>query len=166
MRHRSCLDVPVHVSAKVDYAMRALLELAQAARSDARALVKGDVLAEAQDIPMKFLEAILRDLRNDGLVASKRGVDGGYRLDRDPAMITVADVVRALEGPLAAVRGERPEDVAYAGAATHLRDVWIASRVAIRSVLEHVTLQQIVDDELPSSVAELLHTPGAWERRS
>lgn len=166
MRHRSCLDVPVHVSAKVDYAMRALLELAQAARSDARALVKGDVLAEAQDIPMKFLEAILRDLRNDGLVASKRGVDGGYRLDRDPAMITVADVVRALEGPLAAVRGERPEDVAYAGAASHLRDVWIASRVAIRSVLEHVTLQQIVDDELPSSVAELLHTPGAWERRS
>lgn len=165
MRHRSCLDVPVHVSAKVDYAMRALLELAHAARTDAKMLVKGDVLAEAQDIPMKFLEAILRDLRNDGLVASKRGVDGGYRLDRDPATITVADVVRALEGPLAAVRGERPEDVAYSGAATHLQDVWIASRVAIRSVLEQVTLQQIVDDELPSSVAELLQMPGAWERR-
>lgn len=165
MRHRSCLDVPVHVSAKVDYAMRALLELAHAARTDAKTLVKGDVLAEAQDIPMKFLEAILRDLRNDGLVASKRGVDGGYRLDRDPATITVADVVRALEGPLAAVRGERPEDVAYSGAATHLQDVWIASRVAIRSVLEQVTLQQIVDDELPSSVAELLQMPGAWERR-
>ena len=156
----------MHVSAKVDYAMRALLELVNAARIDPRALVKGEDLAAAQQIPMKFLEAILRDLRNDGIVASKRGVDGGYRLDRDPAAVTVADVVRALEGPLAAVRGERPEEVRYEGAAEHLRDVWIASRVAIRSVLEHVTLQQIVDGELPTDVAAMLAMPGAWERRS
>lgn len=156
----------MHVSAKVDYAMRALLELVSAARIDPRALVKGEDLAATQQIPMKFLEAILRDLRNDGIVASKRGVDGGYRLDRDPVAVTVADVVRALEGPLAAVRGERPEEVRYEGAAEHLRDVWIASRVAIRSVLEHVTLQQIVDGELPTDVAGMLAMPGAWERRS
>lgn len=146
--------------------MRALLELAQAARTDPKTLVKGEYLASAQDIPMKFLEAILRDLRNDGIVASRRGVDGGYRLDRPANTITVADVVRALEGPLAAVRGERPEDVAYAGAAEHLREVWIASRVAIRDVLEHVTLQQVCDGELPSQVSDLLNVPGAWERRS
>ena len=111
MYRRGCLDVPVHVSAKVDYAVRALLELATVARTDDKALVKGETIAAAQDIPMKFLEAILRDLRNDGIIASKRGVDGGYRLDRPADRITVADVVRSLEGPLAAVRGERPEDV-------------------------------------------------------
>lgn len=155
----------MHVSAKVDYAMRALLELANAARADNRSLVKGDELAAAQGIPMKFLEAILRDLRNDGIVASRRGVAGGYRLDRDPAVITVADVVRALEGPLAAVRGERPENVEYDGAAEHLGEVWIAARVAIRAVLEHVTLQQIADGDLPTSVEAMLNEPGAWERR-
>lgn len=143
--------------------MRALLELARV--SDPGVLVKGDDLAAAQGIPMKFLEAILRDLRNDGIVASRRGIDGGYRLARPAAEITVADVVRSLEGPLAAVRGERPEDVDYRGGAAHLREVWIASRVAIRSVLEHVTLQQIADGQLPTEIAVLLQTPGAWERR-
>jgi len=157
--------VTVHVSAKIDYAMRALLELAAVAGSDPRMLVKGDVLAAAQNIPMKFLESILRDLRNSGIVSSRRGVDGGYRLDRAASDISVADVVRALEGPLAAVRGERPENVAYDGAAEHLRDVWIASRVAIRGVLEHVTLQQVLDGKLPADVAALLKSPGAWERR-
>lgn len=155
----------VHVSAKIDYAMRALLELAAVAGSDPRTLVKGDVLAATQNIPMKFLESILRDLRNSGIVSSRRGVDGGYRLDRAASDISVADVVRALEGPLAAVRGERPENVAYDGAAEHLRDVWIASRVAIRGVLEHVTLQHVLDGKLPADVAALLKSPGAWERR-
>lgn len=154
------------MSAKVDYAMRALLELAATAKSDSRALVKGDALAAAQHIPMKFLESILRDLRHNGIVSSRRGVDGGYRLDRDPAEISVADVVRALEGPLAAVRGERPETVVYEGSAEHLQQVWIASRVAIRSVLEHVTLQHVLDGTLPVDVAALLESPGAWERRS
>ena len=161
-----CLDVFVHVSAKVDYAMRALLELAAAAESDARALVKGEAIAVAQDIPMKFLEAILRDLRNDGIIASKRGVDGGYRLDRPADRISVADVVRALEGPLAAVRGERPEDVEYGGAATHLRELWIAARVSIRGVLEQVTLKQLMDGAFDDNVKTLLRMPGAWERRS
>lgn len=155
----------MHVSAKVDYAMRALLELAATAQRDPQALVKGDDLARAQDIPMKFLEAILGDLRNAGIVSSKRGVDGGYRLQRAAADVTVADVVRALEGPLAAVRGERPEDVTYTGAAVNLRDVWVAARVAIRDVLEHVTLQQVVDGDLPEHLLAALRTPGAWERR-
>lgn len=146
--------------------MRALLELAAAAHSDPRMLIKGEDLAQAQDIPMKFLEAILRDLRINGMVASRRGVDGGYRLDRPATEITVADVVRALEGPLAAVRGERPEDVEYEGAASNLRQVWVAARVAIREVLEHVTLQQVVDGTLPPEMLALLGTPGAWERRS
>jgi Rrf2 family protein len=158
--------VTVHVSAKVDYAMRALLELAAVAKTDTRALVKGDALAVAQNIPMKFLESILRDLRHNGIVTSRRGVDGGYRLDRDAADISVADVVRALEGPLAAVRGERPETVVYDGPAEHLQEVWIASRVAIRSVLEHVTLQHVLDGSLPMDVSALLKSPGAWERRN
>lgn len=156
----------VHVSAKVDYAMRALLELASVAKDDPRALVKGDTIAAAQHIPMKFLESILRDLRHDGIVSSRRGVEGGYRLDRSASEVTVADVVRALEGPLAAVRGERPETVVYEGPAEHLQEVWIAARVAIRSVLEHVTLQHVLDGALPADVAALLKSPGAWERRN
>lgn len=166
MQRRSCLDVPVHVSAKVDYAVRALLELAAAARSDSKALVKGESIAVAQDIPMKFLEAILRDLRNDGIIASKRGVEGGYRLDRPADRISVADVVRSLEGPLAAVRGERPEDVDYGGAAIHLRDLWIAARVSIRDVLERVTLDELLDGQFNADVQALLNAPGAWERRA
>lgn len=166
MYARSCLDVPVHVSAKVDYAMRALLELAASYKQDPHTLVRGDDLATAQAIPMKFLEAILRDLRSDGIIASKRGIDGGYRLDKVPTEVMVADVVRALEGPLAAVRGERPEDVIYDGSAKNLQTVWIAARVAIRSVLEQVSLQQIIDGDLPADVAALLKSPGAWERRS
>lgn len=146
--------------------MRALLELAASAQVDPKALVKGDQIAAAQDIPMKFLEAILRDLRNDGIIGSKRGIDGGYRLDKPASQITVADVVRCLDGPLAAVRGERPEDVDYEGSATHLRELWIAARVAIREVLEQVTLQQLLDGRLPRPVAALLAAPGAWERRA
>lgn len=156
----------MHISARVDYGMRALLELAGASTTDAKALVKGDALAAAQSVPVKFLEAILRDLRIDGIVESRRGVEGGYRLARPADQITVAQVVRALDGPLAAVRGERPEDMTYVGAATHLQDVWIAARVAIRSVLEAVTLAQIATGELPAEVQGLLAMPGAWERRA
>lgn len=156
----------MHISARADYGMRALLELAAAAERTPRALVKGDHIATAQQIPMKFLEAILRDLRIHGIVESRRGVDGGYRLARGAADITVADVVRALDGPLAAVRGERPEHLEYAGAAEHLREVWIAARVAIRDVLEQVTLQQVAEGNLSGSLRALLAAPGAWERRS
>lgn len=154
----------MHISARVDYGMRALLQLALASGPE-RKLVKGDSIAEAQAVPVKFLEAILRDLRVHGIVESRRGVEGGYRLARDPDAISLADVVRALDGPLAAVRGERPEDLTYAGAAQHLRDVWIAARVAIRSVLEEVTLGQVARGELPAAVSDLLVAPGAWERR-
>jgi Rrf2 family protein len=105
----------MHVSARVDYGTRALVELAEAWQRDPRGLTKGDALAAAQDIPVKFLEGILRQLRQAGIVASQRGAEGGYRLDRDPGEVTIADVVRALDGPLAAVRDLRPEDVHYEG---------------------------------------------------
>lgn len=143
--------------------MRALLELAAA--EDPKRLVKGDELARAQDCPVKFLEGILRQLRQAGIVASMRGAEGGYRLDRDPAQITVADVVRALDGPLAAVRGERPETAAYQGAAAHLQEVWVAMRASMRQVLEHVTLADITSGKFPKNVTRLLEEPQAWERR-
>lgn len=155
----------MHISAKADYGMRALLELVAARREDPRRLVKGEAIASAQGIPLKFLEGILRQLRQAGIIASQRGADGGYRLDRDPAEVTVADVVRALDGPLAAVRGERPEELEYAGASAHLREVWIALRAAMRMVLEHTTLQDVADNALPDDVTRMLAEPGAWQRR-
>lgn len=130
----------MRVSAKVDYAIRAMIELAVIAPEQ----VKGERLALAQAIPHKFLENILADLRNAGLVLSQRGTDGGYRLGRDPATISVADVIRAVEGPIASVRGESPDVIAYDGNAAPLRDVWIELRAAMREVLEHTTLADLV----------------------
>jgi len=129
----------VRVSAKVDYALRAMLELAAAGT-----LVKGEQLSTAQAIPRKFLESILVQLRNEELVASQRGVDGGYALARPAAEISVADVIRAVEGPIATVRGARPEDVDYVGAAAGLQPVWLDLRSAMRDVLERTTLADIV----------------------
>jgi Rrf2 family protein len=131
----------VRVSAKVDYALRAAIELAVAAPEQ----VKGERLSTAQAIPHKFLENILVDLRHAGLVASQRGADGGYRLARSPAEITVADVIRAVEGPIASVRGESPDAIAYDGSAVPLRDVWIDLRTAMRGVLEQTTLAELVE---------------------
>ena len=125
----------MRISAKADYAVRAAAELAAA--GDERP-VKGEAIAAAQGIPQNFLENILADLRHAGLVKSQRGADGGYRLARPAGEISVADVIRAVEGPLAAVRGEAPEDVSYAGAAAPLQDVWIAVRANLRDVVEHV----------------------------
>jgi Rrf2 family protein len=130
----------MRVSAKVDYALRAAIELAAAAPAQ----VKGERLATAQAIPHKFLENILVDLRHGGLVASQRGADGGYRLARSPGEITVADVIRAVEGPIASVRGESPDAIAYDGSAVPLREVWIDLRTAMRGVLEHTTLADLV----------------------
>jgi Rrf2 family protein len=130
----------VRISAKVDYALRAMIELAAAAPNQ----MKGERLAESQSIPHKFLENILADLRNGGLVTSQRGVDGGYRLALPPGEITVADVIRVAEGPIATVRGERPDDIVYDGVAAPLRDVWIELRAAMRDVLEHVTLADLL----------------------
>ena len=155
----------MHVSAKADYGMRALLELAAAYQEDPARLVKGDAIARSQGIPLKCLEGILRQLRQSGIVSSMRGAEGGYRLDRAPEEISIADVVRALDGPLAAVRGQRPEDVAYTGAAEHLREVWIALRAAMRDVLEHTSLADVAANHLPREVARLLEEPGAWKRR-
>ena len=151
----------MQVSARVDYGTRALAELA----SRPGQLVTSEELAELQGIPVKFLEGILTQLRRAGLVLSKRGAEGGYRLARPAAEIAVADVFRALDGPIAAVRGMAPEDMDYPGAAEHLRDVWVATRAALRAVLERVTLDDVVSGQLPDTARALLAEPGAWERR-
>jgi Rrf2 family protein len=151
----------VYISAKADYAARALLTLAAAGGGP----VKSEALASEQDLPRRFLENILATLRSAGIVDTQRGAEGGYRLARPASAITVADVMRALDGPLAEVRGERPEDAVYEGAATHLRDVWVAVRAALRDVLENVTLADLVAGDLPPVVRDLLDRPGAWERR-
>ena len=130
----------MRVSAKVDYALRAMVELAAADPP----LVKGERLASAQSIPPKFLENILLELRHAGLVASQRGAEGGYRLARPAAEITLADVIRAVEGPIASVRGGRPEDASYGGPAVALREVWIELRAAMRAVLEGTTVADLV----------------------
>ena len=129
----------MRVSAKVDYALRAMLELAAAG-----GLVKGEQLATAQGIPQKFLEMILVDLRHAELVTSRRGVEGGYALGRPAGEITLADVIRAVEGPIATVRGVRPDDVEYDGPARALAPVWLELRTAMRGVLEDTTLADVV----------------------
>jgi Rrf2 family protein len=148
----------MRVSAKADYAIRAAVELAAAGRGP----VKGERLAQAQEIPANFLENILSDLRNAGLVASKRGAEGGYWLARPAEEITVADVIRAVDGPLANVRGLRSEQVSYRGSAARMRDVWIAVRASLRAVLEQVTLADLARGELPASVEALAADPDAW----
>jgi Rrf2 family protein len=152
----------MHVSAKADYAVRAAIELAAAEAGP----VKGERIADAQQIPLKFLENILSDLRHAGYVQSQRGADGGYWLAEPADAITLADIIRAVDGPLANVRGARPESVEYAGNASHLAEVWIAVRVSLRSVLERVTLADLVAGVLPASVKELTNDAGAWVSRS
>jgi Rrf2 family protein len=149
----------MRVSAKADYALRAALELAAAGDGP----TKGEQIAQAQDIPLKFLENILLELRHHGLVQSQRGAEGGYWLARPAGEIKLADVIRAVEGPLANVRGSRPEAVAYEGPAARLQDVWIAMRANLRAVLEEVTLADVAAGELPAAVAEITSRPGAWE---
>src|SRR6187397_1791465 len=148
----------MRVSAKVDYALRACAELAAAGEGP----IKGERLSQAQSIPLKFLENILLDLKHAGLVQSQRGAEGGYWLAREPAEISVADVIRAVEVPIANVRGERPEQVEYAGAAEALREVWIAVRGNLRAVLETVTLADVAAGELPDDVRRIAADPDAW----
>jgi Rrf2 family protein len=136
----------VRVSAKVDYALRALAELAATPSGP----VTAERLARAQEIPPKFLENILLELRRAEIVASQRGADGGYRLAKPAGEISLADVIRAVEGPIATVRGSRPEDVEYTGAATALRDVWIDLRTSMRGVLEETSLADLVARSGPS----------------
>ena len=150
----------MRVSAKADYAVRAMIALAAA---EVETPVKGEVIAEAQGIPLRFLENILAELRHHGLVQSRRGADGGYWLTRAATEITIAEVIRAVEGPLASVRGERPEEMSYDGVAAPLQRVWVALRSNIRSVLERVTLAHVVSDDLPPEVLELTRRPDVWE---
>src|SRR5437016_9917377 len=134
----------MRVSAKVDYALRACAELAAAGDGP----VKGDRIAQAQEIPLKFLENILLDLKHAGLIASQRGAEGGYWLARPPEEITLAEVIRAVEGPLANVRGVRPEELEYEGRAAPLKEVFVALRANVRAVLEAVTLADVAAGEL------------------
>jgi Rrf2 family protein len=152
----------MRISAKADYAVRAAVQLAA---SDGDKATKGDTIARAQSIPLKFLENILGDLRHAGLVRSQRGAEGGYWLNRPADQITVADVIRAVEGPLASVRGQRPEDIEYAGAAQTLAQVWIAVRASLRAVAEHVTLADIASGRLPPEIETLARDPEAWITR-
>jgi len=149
----------VRVSAKVDYALRAVIELAAAGDGP----VKGERIAQAQEIPLKFLENILGDLRQAGIVRSQRGAEGGYWLARPADEISVADVVRTVEGPIANVRGVGPESVSYSGSAEPLQDVWIAVRANLRAVLERVTIADVAKAELPDVVADLVRDPDAWQ---
>jgi Rrf2 family protein len=146
------------VSAKADYAIRAAVELAAAGDGP----VKGDRIAKAQRIPPNFLENILADLRNAGIVASRRGAEGGYWLARPPDEISLADVIRAVDGPLANVRGIRSEQVEYEGTAAGLLDVWVAVRASLRAVLERVSLADVARGELPGHVRALAADPDAW----
>ena len=149
----------MRVSAKVDYALRACAELAGAGEGR----VKGDRLAQAQEIPLKFLENILLDLKHAGLVQSQRGADGGYWLSLPPAEISLADVIRAVEGPIANVRGMAPQEVEYNGPAAPLQQVWIAVRANLRIVLEAVTLADLAAGRLPDEVAAITADPDAWQ---
>ena len=151
----------MRISAKADYALRAAAELAAAGGGP----VKGEALAAAQGIPGKFLENILGDLRHARLVLSQRGSDGGYRLAKPAQEITLADVVRAVDGALATVRGEPPESVEYVGPAASLQGVWIAVRANLRAVVEEVTLADLAAGHLPDHVAALARTPEAWITR-
>jgi Rrf2 family protein len=154
-------DATVHVTARADYAVRAVIELA--ARSPTS--TTRQQIAESQDIPGKFLETILGDLRRAGLLEAQRGAAGGYRLAANPADIRLADIIRAAEGPLAAVRGMPPEDTAYPGPAAPLTDVWMAVRASLRDVLEATTVADVLAGQLPAHVLELLARPDSRVRR-
>lgn len=149
----------MRLSARVDYALRASAELAVSGNHPVTAVQ----LAEAQQIPPKFLENILGQLRRSGLIRSQRGPDGGYWLARSAEQITMADIIRAIDGPLLGVRGERPEHVGYEGAARSLQEVWIALRASERAILERVTLAHLASGELPEEISKLTDDPDAWE---
>jgi Rrf2 family protein len=152
----------MHVTAKADYAVRAVIELAGSQQSAPR---KVDEVAQAQGIPVSFLENILTQLRSSGIVRSQRGPEGGYWLAHPPEEVSLAQVIRAVEGPLVGVRGQRPEEVSYDGAAESLQQVWIALRANLRRVLEHVTVAQVAAGELPADVLALTREEQAWQTR-
>ncbi len=152
----------MRISAKADYAVRAAVELAAA--TDDRP-VKAERIATAQGIPLNFLENILGELRHSGIVRSQRGAEGGFMLAKPANRVTVADVMRAVEGPLASVRGGPPEETAYGGAAEALPRVWIAVRANLRGVVENVSLADIAAGKLPAKIERLAEDPEAWVTR-
>lgn len=152
------------ISARTDYAVRAMLTLAQAQREDSGP-VSIEALARAQDLPRKFLEAIAADLRVAGLVRSTRGARGGYALARPASELSLGDVFRAVDGPLAEVRGLRPHETSYAGVAQHLPSVWVAVRASLREVLDGTSLEQVLTGALPEQVQAMAADPGAWQNR-
>ncbi len=150
----------MRVSAKADYALRALIEMAN--RKDAAA-VSAEELGRCQSIPHGFLQAILADLRRAGIVRSQRGQSGGWRLDRDPGSVSVADVIRAVDGPLVSVYGLRPEAVSYNESAQVLQHVWIAARHSLRDVFEEVSIEALASGELPEAVTSRTADEDAWQ---
>ncbi len=152
----------MRISAKADYAVRAALELAAAEDGEP---VKGSHLATSQGIPLQFLEHILLEMKHARLIQARRGARGGYWLARPAAEITVADVIRAVEGPLANIHEAAPEELHYEGAAERLRDVWVAVRHNIRAVLENVTLDELASGQLPWQIDAMLNDPQTWHKR-
>ncbi|WP_371680379.1 Rrf2 family transcriptional regulator [Streptomyces sp. NBC_01276] len=149
----------MRISARADYAVRAALQLAA---SQDGGPVKAEAIADAQDIPHKFLEGILNDMRRGGLVLSRRGGNGGYRLARPARSISIADVIRVVDGPLVSVRGVRPPDLSYTGPAEALLPLWIALRANVREILDGVSLADVASCDLPADVSALTRTPDAW----
>lgn len=151
----------MRVSAKVDYAVRAAVELT---RAEGKRMTC-DEIARAQEIPLNFLENILSEMRHSGLVRSQRGTDGGYWLARPATEISVADVFRAVEGPLAMVHDVRPEEVDYPDGDEAVRVLWIALRKSLRQVLEPVTIAQLATGKLPRRIEKLTEGPDDWTGR-
>ena len=155
----------MRISAKTDYAIRAVVEMAAASEPSVNGsaqLVKAEAVADAQAIPLRFLLSILNELRHAGIVDSRRGAEGGYRLAKPAYAITIADVIRAMDGPLANVAGTRPDALDLSGSAAPLRDVWVSLRSSIRAVLEHVTVADVVSGKLPPAVLDLTRDTDAW----
>jgi Rrf2 family protein len=152
----------MHVTAKADYAVRAVIELADSAQESPR---KVDDIAQAQGIPVSFLENILTQLRSTGIVRSQRGPEGGYWLAKPAGEVSLAQIIRAVEGPLVGVRGQRPEEIEYVGSSESLQQVWIALRANLRKVLENVTVADVSKGKLPRDVVALTKHEEAWETR-
>jgi Rrf2 family protein len=152
----------MHVTAKADYAVRAVIELAGSSQGSPR---KVDDVAQAQHIPVSFLENILTQLRSSGIVRSQRGPEGGYWLAQPAAEVSLADIIRAVEGPLVGVRGQRPEEIEYVGSAEALQNVWSALRTNLRKVLESVSVADVAAGKLPKEVTALTREEEAWQTR-
>jgi Rrf2 family protein len=152
----------MHVTAKADYAVRAVVELASSSQGSPR---KVDDVAQAQGIPVSFLENILTQLRSSGIVRSQRGPEGGYWLALPADQVSLAQVIRAVEGPLVGVRGQRPEEIEYTGSAESLQNVWIALRANLRKVLDEVTVADVAAGKLPKDILALTRAEEAWQPR-